>query len=102
MTSEIALEEHILKLEKNLTIKLKSMRTASKDFGLATIKAKEIMGQALYELDNEFTSDEFVRVANYFKLDKTLKAYATRSKAVTQYLKDNCIHIENRQWRKNV
>jgi hypothetical protein len=53
-------------------------------------------------LDNEFTSDEFVRVSNYFKLDKTLKAYATRAKAVTQYLKDNCIHIENRQWRKNV
>ena len=76
------------------------MRTASKDFGLAIIKAEEILNQTLYELDNEFTSDEFVRVSNYFKLDKTLKAYSTRTKVVNQYLKDNCIHIINRQWRK--
>lgn len=78
------------------------MINASKDFGIATTKAKKIMDQTLYELDNEFTSDEFVRVSNYFRLDRTLKSYHTRTKIITQYLKDNCVHIVKRQWRKNV
>lgn len=78
------------------------MINASKDFGAVITKAKEIMDKTLYELDNEFTSDEFVRVSNYFKLDKTIKSYHTRAKYITQYLKDNCTNIVNRQWRKNV
>jgi hypothetical protein len=77
------------------------MRTASKDFGLAITKAKEIMDQSLYELHNEFTSFEFAKMTDKFKLNKVIKSYSTRNKIRTEYLKTNChFSFNKRRYKK--
>ena len=77
------------------------MRTASKDFGLATTKAKEIMDQALYELDDEFTSFEFAKMTDKFKLNKVIESYHTRNKIRTEYLKKHChFSFNKRRYKK--